>query len=150
MSTRFEAGVIGNREMSNTPGREVTEDKLWHLTRYTERFGLALTAAPSDMTVALFQADRDGKLGDDVNASCNVDGSSGNTTFDVLKNGVSILTGVITVGQPGDRVQVAGTWASDAARTYTVGDVISCTINESSHTGAQGPMLAYSRIEQGD
>jgi len=151
MSTRFDPGVIGNREVSNTGGREITQDKLWHLTKYTEAFGLAIGASPSDIEVILFQADKAGKLGDDISAAFNADGSSGSTTFDVKKNGTTILSGVITVNSStGDRTAVAGTFASAAAQSYAVGDVLSCAMDTTSHTGAQGPMLNYTRLEQGD
>lgn len=148
---RLPAGCIANREVSNADGNQITQDKLFHLTKYTERFGLGIAAAPTDQTVILFQADKAGRLGDDISAACNVDGSSGSTTFDVQKNGSTILSAVITVNSStGDRVQVAGTFSSTTAQAYAVGDVISCVMNESSHTGAQGPMLNYQRIEQGD
>ncbi|MCC6972189.1 MAG: hypothetical protein IT434_18405 [Phycisphaerales bacterium] len=144
---RLPSGSVSNREVSNTDGNQITEDKLWHYSKYTERFGKVTTDAPSDMTAVLFQADKAGSIAE-VFAACVADGSSGSTTFDVQKNGVTILSAVITVNSStGDGVSVSGTISSG---DYVADDVITAVVNETSHTGATGPMLSYSRLEQGN
>ena len=147
---RFPSGCITNREVSNSDGNQITQDKLYHLTKYTERFGLAIGATPTTQEVILFQADKAGELGPDISAALNDSGTSTSVSFDVKKNGVSVLSAAISVVHgTGDRVQVAGSFASSPV-SYAVGDVISCAVTASSTTGAQGPMLNYQRIEQGD
>lgn len=150
---RFPAGSVGNREVSNTPGNEITQDKLWHLTKYTERFGLAIGATPTTQHVILFQADKAGKLGDDISASLYDSGTSTAVTFNIKKNGTSILSGgtaISVVHGTGDRGQVAGVFGSAAEQAYAIGDVISCDVTATSTTGALGPMLNYQRIEESD
>lgn len=152
MSTlRLPPGSVTNREVSNTDGLQLTQDKLWHFTKYTERFGLAIGATPTTQEVILFQADKAGKLGDDISAALNDSGTSTNVTFDVKKNGTTVLSSAISVVHgTGDRTQVAGAFASAAAQAYAIGDVLSCAVTATSTTGAQGPMLNYTRLEQGD
>lgn len=148
---KLPSGIVGDREVSNAEGNEIAPEKLWHKTRYTERFGLAIGGTPTTQEVILFQADKAGYLSEEISAALNDSGTNTAVTFDVKKNGSTILTAAISVVHgTGDRVQVAGTFASLAARTYAVGDVISCAVTATSTTGAQGPMLNYSRVEQGD
>ena len=100
--------------------------------------------------VILFQASKAGKLDDDIYASMNVAGSSTNVSFDVKKNGVTILTAAINfVHGDGNRGIKTGTFASEALRTYARGDVLSCNMTVTAATGAQGPMLSYERLEEG-
>lgn len=148
---RLPSGSITNREVSNADGNQITQDKLYHLTKYTERFGLAIGATPTTQEVILFQADKPGQLGDDISAALNDSGTSTNVTFDVKKNGTTVLSAAISVVHgTGDRTPVAGTFASAAAQAYAIGDVVSCAVTATSTTGAQGPMLNYARLEQGD
>jgi hypothetical protein len=148
---RLPAGSVTNREVSNTAGVEIEASKLWHLDAETCNFDLESTATPTTQTKTLFQAHKAGKLTDDVSASLYDSGTSTAVTFDVKKNGSTIMSAAISVVHgTGDRVPVAGTWTSDAARTYAAGDVISCTVTATSTTGAQGPTLNYVRQEQGD
>lgn len=145
---RLPSGSVSNRDVSNTDGNQITEDKLWHLTKYSERFGKDSSQAPADLTVVLFMADKAGTI-ESVRAFCVADGSSGTTTFDVKKNGVSMLSAVITItgGSTGDGVAVSGTISDD---TYVADDIITAVMNETSHTGATGPVLMYDRLEQGN
>lgn len=148
---RLPAGTIGDREVSNTDGNQINQAKLCHLTKYTERFGLAIGATPTTQEVILFQADKAGKLGDDISAALNDSGTSTSVSFDVKKNGTTVLSSAISVVHgTGDRTQVAGSFASTSAQAYAAGDVISCAVTASSTTGAQGPMLNYQRVEVGD
>lgn len=150
MATRFDAGVIGNREISNTTGHEIEADRQWHLTDYTERFGLGIAATPTTQSVVLFYAEKGGKLAD-VQALLNDSGTSTAVTFDLLKNGLTILSSPISVVHgTGDRTPVAASFASSTAHEYAEGDVISCTVTATSTADAQGPMLAYSRLQRGD
>lgn len=148
---RFPSGCITNREVSNSDGNQITQDKLYHLTKYTERFQLEYNGNVADKTYILFQADKAGELGPDISAACYADGTTGSVTFDLKKNGSTILSAVITVNSStGDRVQVAGSFTSDAARAYAVGDVFTVVMDQVSSGDQTGPMLSYQRIEQGD
>lgn len=148
---RLPAGSVSNREMSNTSGNEVTVDKLWHVYKATERFGLKIGDTPTTQEPILFQADHAGKLGDAISASMNVAGSSASVSFDVKKNGTTVLSAaMVYVHGLGNRGQIAGAFASAAAQSYAIGDVISCAVTATTTTGTQGPVLNYQRIEQGD
>lgn len=148
---RLPSGCVGDREVSNTDGNQINESKLCHLTKYTERFGLAIGATPTTQEVILFQADKAGQLGDNISAALNDAGSSTNVTFDIKKNGSTVLTGEISVTHSdADRAQKAGAFIAAANQAYAVGDVLSCSVTATSTTGAEGPMLNYQRIEVGD
>lgn len=107
--------------------------------------------APVTVEVVLFQANKTGKLDDDIFASLNAAGSSTSIAFDVKKNGTSILSAAISfVHGDGNRGVKTGTFASDSARQYVRGDVVSAIATVTSATGASGPMLTYERLEEGD
>lgn len=149
-SLRLPAGVVGNREVSNVAGNEITQEKLWHLTKYTERFGLGIAGTPTAQEVILFQADRAGEIGE-VSASLNDTGTSTDVDFMLKKNGSNILSAAINVlHSHADRSQQTSTFSSTTANDYVAGDVISCEVVVTASTGAQGPMLNFQRIEQGD
>lgn len=146
---QLDPDTVGDREFkTNDPLRP---HKMWHHTRYTERFGLGIAATPTTQHVVLFQADKAGKLGDDISAACNVTGGgAADIDIDIKKNGSTILTAAMNVlGADGNRQQDAGTFSSAAAQAYAVGDVISADVS-GTYTGAQGLMVNYSRVEEGD
>jgi len=66
-------------------------------------------------------------------------------TFDLKKNGSSVLSSVVTVtNATSDRAVVAGTITTS---TIAIGDVISIELAVSSSTGMQGP-FAWAVIEE--
>jgi hypothetical protein len=148
--TRWPSGFIGDREVSNVAGREISHVKLWHFTKYTERFGLGLADTPTTQHVELFPADKDGELGPDIFAKCNVTGGgAADIDIDIKRNGITILTAPINIlGADDDREQKMGTFIT-GGKSYVVGDVISADVS-GTYTGAEGLSVGYSRIEQGD
>lgn len=106
---------------------------------------------PESIEVILFQASKAGILDDDIFVSLFDSGTNTAITFDVKKNGSSILSAVISVVHgDGDRGIKTGTWASSAGRTYARGDVISAVISVTSAVGAYGPSLTYETLEESD
>ena len=106
---------------------------------------------PESIEVILFQASKAGILDDDIFVSLFDSGTDTAITFDVKKNGSSILSAVISVVHgDGDRGIKTGTWASSAGRTYARGDVISAVISVTSAVGAYGPSLTYETLEESD
>jgi hypothetical protein len=64
-------------------------------------------------------------------------GTAASVTFDLKKNGTTILSSVVTItNATGDRVVVDGTLASTA---LAAGDVLSIALTVSTSTGMQGP-----------
>lgn len=145
---RLPTGSVSNREVSNTDGNQITEDKLWHLTKYCERFGKDSSQAPATLTVVLFKADKAGTISS-AKFMCVADGSSGGTTVDIQKNGVTMLnaTQLPVTSSTGNGTFVTGVFVDD---TYTTDDIITAVMSEASHTGATGPVLMYDRLEQGN
>lgn len=152
MDLRLPAGIITDREVNNTDGNQINESKLCHVYKRTENFDLQRTATPTAQDIILFQADKSGKLGDTLSASLDDTGTATDVTFDVKKNGTTVLTGMIHVlHTDADRVQKTGTFASAAAQAYAPGDTISAVVVVSGGTtGAKGPALNYQRVEVGD
>ena len=78
-------------------------------------------------------------------AMLNACGSATSITVDLKKNGVSILTSVITLANTtGNKVFVDATIASP---TLAAGDILSVSWTVSTSTGAQGPFAYASIIE---
>ena len=70
-------------------------------------------------------------------AGCNLTGSAASVTFDLLKNGVSILSAPITVANT-DPSKVKKN-ATIASPTLADGDILSVKLVMTTNTGMQGP-----------
>ncbi|NBW11006.1 MAG: hypothetical protein EBR82_23545 [Caulobacteraceae bacterium] len=131
---QVDAGAIGNQEISSSAA--IDTSKMQHLYRRATGFGLAIGATPTTREEVVFVAETAGSV-QQFAAMCNDSGTSASVTFDLKKNGVSILSSVVTITHStGDRVVVDGTLASTA---LAAGDVLSIALTVSSSTGMQGP-----------
>lgn len=97
--------------------------------------------------VLLFRAEKAGTI-TEVGAGLNTDGSSTDIAFDLLKNGVSMLTAEIDVtDSTGDGTEVAGTLSGSGI--YASGDLITAKMTVTSAVGANGPWMRAVREEDG-
>ncbi len=128
------SATIGDDAMNASSPAGVTKTR--HLHIKGTNFGLAIGATPAAAEWIIHRAATAGTIRN-VRGLLNVDGSSASISYDLKKNGSSVLSGVITVtNATGDRVAVAG---SISSATYVAGDVFSIALAVSSSTGAQGP-----------
>jgi hypothetical protein len=132
----LDAGSVNNSHLSNAAADIIDADKLQHVYSPTANFGLEYNATPAAKVFVIYQAQKTGVVRS-FNAGLYAGGSSTSITFDLKKNGTSVLSGVVTVtNSDGNRSQVAGTITTPA---YSAGDVFTVHLATSSTTGAQGP-----------
>ncbi len=123
---------------------EIDADKMQHVYTAGTSLGFAIGATPTTREEIVYVAKQAGTIRG-FHALLNVDGSSTSITFDLKKNGSSILSAVITVtSSTGDRVVSDGTLSST---TLAADDVLSISMTVSSSTGAQGP-YAWVDVEE--
>jgi hypothetical protein len=78
-------------------------------------------------------------------ALLNETGTSSSITFDLKKNGVTMLSSVVTItNATADRAVTAGTLS---VTSFAADDVLSISMAVSSSTGAQGP-FAFIELEE--
>lgn len=140
----FDPGIIGDQEFSNSSSRRLDADKVQHVYKGGTAFGFAIGATPTTREEIVYVASQPGTIRG-FHALLNVDGSSTSITFDLKKNGTTVLTGVVTITDAtGDRVIEDGTLSS---ASFAAGDVFSIAMTVTSSTGAQGP-YAWAEFEE--
>ena len=128
------AGVIYDRHINTSAG--LSTDKMKHIHSVPHDFGLEYNATPAAKVFVLYQAQAAGTLRA-FNAGLYDSGTSTSITYDLKKNGTTVLSSVVTVVHgDGDRCKVAGTLS---VTTFVAGDVFTVHLATSSTTGAQGP-----------
>jgi hypothetical protein len=133
-SFRAPSSSIGDDAMSANDPLGVTKSR--HLHIKGTGFGLVIGGTPVTAEYIIHRAEASGTVRN-FRALLNVDGSSTSITYDLKKNGTTILSGVVTLTHStGDRTAVAGSISSAA---YVAGDVFSIAQTVSSSTGATGP-----------
>ena len=132
----LDAGVVKDSNFSNSSSDRLTSSKQIHVVKAFTNFDLPIAStpaareeivyvAPAAATVKLFRA------------MLNDTGTSTSVTFDLKKNGVSILSGTINITHSdSDRTVKDG---SLSGTSLAADDVLSIQLAVSSSTGAQGP-----------
>jgi hypothetical protein len=127
---------VDDEACSSQTGKEIRLTAQRHLMRAGTDFGFEASGTPTTKTFTIYRAKAAGTVRN-FTAMLTLDGSSTSITFDLKKNGASILSAVVTLTHSsGDAVGVAGTISSAA---YVAGDVFTVVMTVSSATGAQGP-----------
>jgi hypothetical protein len=138
----FDTSDISNDAISATT--LLDNDKLQHLYKIFTNFDLAVTGTPVARHEIVYVVDKAGTIRN-FNALCYDTGTSASVTFDLKKNGVSVLSSVVTItNATSDRAVVAGTIST---ATLAIGDVLTIELAVSSSTGMQGP-FAWAVIEE--
>jgi hypothetical protein len=141
---QLDAGSVKNEHILST--ERLDADIQQHLYRAWTNFDLAATATPVARVEVVYVAEVAGTIRQFA-ACCYDSGTAASVTFDLLKNGVSVLSSTINIVHgTGDRVVVDGTISS---ATVAVGDVFTMALAVSSSTGMQGPMCWATFEENG-
>ena len=138
----LEAGVVTNESIASGAG--IDADKMQHTYKPGTNFGLVIGGTPTTREEIVFVASQAGTIRG-FNALLNDTGTSSNITFDLKKNGSTVLSGVVTItNATADRAVQAGTLSTT---TFAADDVLSIAMAVSSSTGAQGP-FAFIELEE--
>ncbi len=130
----IDAGTIVDQHINSSAA--IDADKMQHVYKPGTNFGFVIGGTPTTREEIVFVASQAGTIRG-FNCLLATDGSSTSITFDLKKNGVSILTAVVTItDSTGNGVVQAGTLASS---TFAADDRLSIAMSVSSSTGAQGP-----------
>ncbi len=136
------AGTISDQHVNSAAAINVT--KMQHAYYLRTDFGLKIGDTPVTSEKVVHVANSAGTIRSFA-AMVNVAMSSGSITFDLKKNGTTILTAVITIDNTiAGRQTVTGTIATPA---FSAGDVFSIAETISAPTGSQGP-LAWAGISE--
>jgi len=139
-------GANSIRNSHIKPDAGIDADKMEHVFTVGTNFDLPIGSTPAAREEIVYVADGPGEVRG-FHALLNDTGTNTSVTFDLKKNGVSILTGVITIVHgDADRQVLDGTLSS---ATLAAGDVLSIELATSSTSGAKGP-YAWLNIEQYD
>jgi len=139
---QLDAGSVEDQHISSST--KIDADKAQHLYRAWTNFALAIGATPVAREEIVHVCEVAGTIRQFA-ALCNETGTAANVTFDLKKNGTSILSSVVTItNATADKAVVDGTISST---TVAVGDVLSIALAVSSSTGMQGP-FAWLTVEE--
>lgn len=132
----LDAGSVTDQHISS--GAALDADKMQHVHKVCCNFGLEYDDTPAAAVFVVYVASSAGTVRD-VGAGLYDTGTSTDITFDLKKNGTSILSSTIQVTHgDADRAVVGGTINTP---TFADGDVFTAHLATSSTTGAQGPFL---------
>lgn len=138
----IDSGSVTNDTISTAAA--IDADKMQHCYKPGTNFGFAIGATPTTREEIVFVASQAGTIRA-FNALLNVDGSSTSITFDLKRNGTTMLSSVITItNTTGDRTVATGTLS---VTTFSADDVLSIAMTVTSSTGAQGP-FAWIELEE--
>lgn len=138
----YDAGSIVDQHISSSAA--IDADKMQHVHKIISNFGLEYNATPAAKVFVVYVATAAGTIRD-VGAGLYDTGTSTSITFDLKKNGTTVLSSVITVAHTdADKATVGGTLS---VTTFAAGDVFTMHLATSSTTGAQGPFM-FSDFEE--
>jgi len=141
-SIQLDAGSVEDQHISS--GTRIDADKQQHLYRASTNFDLAIGATPVAREEIVYVCEVAGTIRQFA-ALCNDTGTAASVTFDLKKNGTTVLSSVVTItNATGDKAVIDGTLS---ATTLAVGDILSIALAVSSSTGMQGP-FAWCTIEE--
>ena len=139
-------GGVKNSHISNQSGDRIDPEKMGHIHNVPTNFFLESDATPAAKDAFVYQALAAGTLRSFVGGLVE-SGSNTDITFDLKKNGVSVLSAPVQVVHgDGDFSQVAGTIATPS---FAAGDVFTAHLATTNTTGAQGPFVMACFEENG-
>jgi hypothetical protein len=137
-------GSVENRHISNSATSKVDADKLQHIHKPGTAFGTAIGGTPATREEVVFVASTAGTIRE-FHCLLSETGTNTSVSFDLKKNGVSVLSSAVTITHSdGDREVKDGTISTP---TIAADDVLSIAMTVSSSTGAQGP-FAWVVVEE--
>ena len=140
-----DAGFLRDQHVNSAAAIAAT--KMQHAYKAETNFALKIGDTPVTSERLVHVASQAGTVSS-FNALLNAVGSASSMTFDLKKNGTSILSAPITVSSASDTDRQVVT-ATIASPTFVAGDVFSIALVVSTSTGAQGPFAWAGIIENG-
>jgi len=138
----LEAGVVVNESIASSAA--IDADKMQHVYKPGTNFGFVIGGTPTTREEIVFVASQAGTIRG-FGCLLNDTGTSANITFDLKKNGTTMLSSVVTItNATADKAVQAGTLSTT---TFAADDVLSIAMAVSSSTGAQGP-FAFIELEE--
>jgi hypothetical protein len=138
----LDKGVVTNDSIADSAA--VDADKMQHCYKPGTGFGFVIGGTPTTREEIVFVASQAGTVRG-FGCLLNDTGTSTSITFDLKKNGVSMLSAVVTItNATADRAVQAG---AISTTTFAADDVLSIAMAVSSSTGAQGP-FAFIELEE--
>lgn len=128
------AGTFYDRHLNSAAALDA--DKMQHCYKVSTVFNLATTGTPVTSTQTLYVASQAGTLREFKSMNVAA-GSSASMTYDLQKNGVSVLSAVNTHTNADSANQVKT--ATITTASFSAGDVFKVVLTVSSSTGATGP-----------
>lgn len=136
------AGQVEDQHVSSAT--KVDADKLQHCYRAGTNFNTAIGGTPTTREEIVLVCDVAGTIRG-FSCLCNDTGTAASVTFDLKKNGTTVLSSVVTItNATADRAVIDGTLS---VTTVAVGDILSIALTVSTSTGMQGP-YAFVTIEE--
>lgn len=138
----LEAGVIVNESIASSAA--IDADKMQHVYKPGTNFGFVIGGTPTTREEIVFVASQAGTIRG-FGCLLNDTGTSTNVTFDLKKNGTTMLSSVVTITNATvDKAVQAGILSTT---TFAADDILSIAMAVSSSTGAQGP-FAFIELEE--
>ena len=138
----LEAGTVVNESIASSAA--IDADKMQHVYKPGTGFGFVIGGTPTTREEIVFVASQAGTIRG-FGCLLNDTGTSANITFDLKKNGTTMLSSVVTItNATADKAVQAGTLSTT---TFAADDVLSIAMAVSSSTGAQGP-FAFIELEE--
>jgi len=134
----LDQGSVENRHVSGTVGNEILADKLQPYFAPCTNLGFAIGATPTTREEIVHVCKYAGVIRG-FHALLNDTGTTTSITFDLKKNGTTVLSAVATITHSdADRLVKDGP-LSGGSVAVVAGDVLSVLMTVTSSTGAQGP-----------
>lgn len=138
----IDAGSVVDQMIST--GTAIDADKLQHVFRAWTNFDLPLSSAPVSRTEIVHVAGVAGTIRG-FHAMCVDTGTSASVTFDLKKNGTTVLSGVITITNATTDAQVQD--GTISVPTFAADDYFTIVLTVSSSTGMTGA-FAWADFEE--
>jgi hypothetical protein len=138
------AGSIGNQHISGAAADTLAASKMQHVFKAHTNFGTKIGDTPVTAEVIVFIASGAGSILL-FRAGLNATGTGTSITFDLKKNGLSVLAAPITVTNANTNRQVLV--ATITSPSFAANDVFSVALSVGTSTGAQGPFATLETVE---
>lgn len=140
----FDNESVRNEHFSSNTTYALDADKMQHIYHAGTNFGLEYNATPAAKVFVVYVATAAGTIRG-FHGMLYDSGTSTSITFDLKKNGTTVLSSPITIVHgDGDRTVLDGTLS---VTTFATDDVFTVHLATSSTTGAQGP-YAWAMFEE--
>lgn len=130
-------GTFKTQDFSTTDGDQLSRYQTMHIVRKTSDFALAIGGTPATREHIIHVAEAAGTVREFVAGANNTGTATVALSFDLKKNGTTILSGAVSVTHAtSDRASVSGTISS---ATYAAGDVFSVLLTATTPNDSTGP-----------